>query len=73
MDNKKPDIHYIRNEIANAIRPIEHLFKIMDTSSVEIYGELTRSAAEVGIALCQNFRQKVDAILNDQEQGDQNG
>lgn len=70
MDTKKPDMHYIRNEIINAIRPIEQLFKIMDTSSVEVYGELTRSAAEVGISLCQHFRQKVDAILNDQEQGD---
>uniref|UniRef100_I2Q4G8 Uncharacterized protein n=1 Tax=Desulfovibrio sp. U5L TaxID=596152 RepID=I2Q4G8_9BACT len=73
MDNKKPDIHYIRNEIINAFRPIEQLFKIMDTSSVEIYGELTRSSAEVGNTLCQNFRQKVDAILKDQGQGDQNG
>jgi hypothetical protein len=73
MDNKKPDIHYIRNEIINAFRPIEQLFKIMDTSSVEIYGELTRSSAEVGITLCQNFRNKVDSILGDQAQGDQHG
>ena len=73
MDEKKPDIHYIRNEIIIAFRPIEQLFKLMDTSSVEIYGELTRLSAEVGISLCQNFRLKVDTILSSQPQGEENG
>ena len=73
MDDKKPDMHLIRNEIIIAFRPIELLFKIMDASSIEIYGDLTRSSAEVGISLCQNFRLKVDAILNSQTQGEKNG
>lgn len=73
MDDKKLDIHCIRNEIINAFRPIEQLFKIMDTSSVEVYGELTRSAAEVGITLCQNFRNKVDIILDSHPQGEKDG
>ena len=63
MGQKDHDLLQIKDEIVNAFRPIEQLFKIMDTSSVEIYGELTRSYAEVGITLCQSFRQKLDAIL----------
>uniref|UniRef100_I2Q6G8 Uncharacterized protein n=1 Tax=Desulfovibrio sp. U5L TaxID=596152 RepID=I2Q6G8_9BACT len=64
MDQKKSDILTLKDEIITAFRPIEQLFKIMDTSSVEIYGELTRIYAEVGITLCQNFRQKLDAVLS---------
>ena len=63
MGQKDHDLLQTKDEIFNAFRPIEQLFKIMDTSSVEIYGELTRSYADVGITLCQNFRQKLDAIL----------
>ena len=63
MGQKDHDLLQIKDEIVNAFRPIEQLFKIMDTSSVEIYGELTRSYADVGITLCQSFRQNLDAIL----------
>ena len=63
MNHKDQDLLQTKDEIFNAFRPIEQLFKIMDTSSVEIYGELTRSYADVGITLCQSFRQKLDAIL----------
>ena len=63
MSQKCHDLLQSKDEIFNAFRPIEQLFKIMDTSSVEIYGELTRSYADVGITLCQSFRQKLDAIL----------
>ena len=63
MSQNDHDVFQIKDEIFNAFRPIEQLFKIMDTSSVEIYGELTRSYADVGITLCQSFRQKLDAIL----------
>ena len=63
MGHKDHDLFQSKDEIFNAFRPIEQLFKIMDTSSVEIYGELTRSYADVGITLCQNFRQQLDAIL----------
>ncbi|MYL84938.1 hypothetical protein GTA51_17640 [Desulfovibrio aerotolerans] len=64
MSQKNHDLRQTKDEIFNAFRSIEQLFKIMDTSSVEIYGELTRSYADVGITLCQSFRQKLDAILN---------
>ena len=63
MGQKDHDLLQSKDEIFNAFRPIEQLFKIMDTSSVEIYGQLTRSYADVGITLCQSFRQKLDAIL----------
>jgi len=72
MGQKDHDLLQTKDEIFNAFRPIQQLFKIMDTSSVEIYGELTRSYAEVGITLCQNFRQKLDAILTAESGGNQN-
>ena len=72
MGPKDHDLFQTKDEIFNAFRPIEQLFKIMDTSFVEIYGELTRSYADVGITLCQNFRQKLDAILTAESGGNQN-
>ena len=69
MGQKDHDLLQIKDEIVNAFRPIEQLFKIMDTSSVEIYGHLTRSYADVGITLCKNFRQRLDAILDIQSVG----
>lgn len=69
MDQNKPDKLMVKDEIITKFRPIEQLFKIMDTSSVELYGELTRSYSEVGITLCKNFRQKLDAILDIQTGG----
>ena len=72
MGQKDHDLLQTKDEIFNAFRPIEQLFKIMDTSFVEIYGELTRSYADVGITLSQNFRQKLDAILTAESGGNQN-
>ena len=63
MGQKDHDLLQIKDEIVNTFRPIEQLFKIMDTSSVEIYGDITRLYADVGITLCQIFRQKLDTIL----------
>ena len=63
MSQTDHDLLQTKDEIFNSFRSIEQLFKIMDTSSVEIYGQLTRSYADVGITLCQSFRQKLDAIL----------
>lgn len=69
MEKSQLDSFNIKDEIINAFRPIEQLFKIMDTSSTEIYGELTHSFSEIGKELCQNFRQKLDAILSQQKEG----
>ncbi len=67
-DNK--DLLSLKDEILVSFRQIHELFKIMDTTSVEIYGELSRSYSEVGVALCNNFRSKLDHILQkyDKEQ-----
>ena len=73
MEKSQLDSFNINDEIISAFRPIEQLFKIMDTSSTEIYGELTRSCAEVGLELCQNFRRKLDVILAQQKEGDTHG
>ena len=64
MDQKQPDKLTFKDEIIISFRPIERLFQIMDSTSVELYGELTRSYSEVGITLCKNFRQHLDVILD---------
>jgi hypothetical protein len=69
MDQNKPDKLTLKDEIITAFRPIEQLFQIMDSTSVELYGELTRSYSEVGITLCKNFRQHLDALLDMQNGG----
>ena len=72
MPQQHLDSLTLKDEIINAFRPIEQLFKIMDKSSPETSGDLTRSYGEVGLELCQNFRRKLDTILNihDQEKDD---
>jgi len=69
MEKSQFDSFNINDEIINAFRPIELLFQIMDTSSTEIYGELTHSFSEIGKELCKNFRQRLDAILDMQKRG----
>lgn len=69
MDQNQPDELTLKDEIIIAFRPIEQLFKIMDSTSVELYGELTRSYSEVGITLCKNFRQRLDTLLDMQSGG----
>ena len=69
MDKNKPDKLTLKDEIITEFRPIEQLFKIMDSTSVELYGELTRSYSEIGITLCKNFRQRLDALLDMQNGG----
>lgn len=72
MDQNKPDKLTLKDDIITVFRPIEQLFKIMDSTSIELYGELTRSYSEVGITLCKNFRQHLDAILDMQSGGSSN-
>ncbi len=69
MDKNQPDKLTLKDDIIIAFRPIEQLIQIMDSTSVELYGELTRSYSEVGITLCKNFRQRLDAILDMQNGG----
>ena len=69
MDKNHLEKLTLKDEIITAFRPIELLFQIMDSTSVELYGELTRSYSEVGVTLCKNFRQRLDAILDMQSGG----
>jgi hypothetical protein len=57
----------LKDEIITAFRPVEQLFRIMDKSPSETSGDLIRSYGEVGLELCQNFRRKLDTILNIQD------
>jgi len=66
MDQNSYDRFELKSDIINAFRPIEQLFKILDKSSEGIQGELMCPCAEVGLELCQNFRRKLDIILNTQ-------
>lgn len=70
MDKEKHDVLAIHDGIIKAFRPIEQLFKIMDSSSVEIYGELSRLSAEVGLSLCEIFRSKLEVVLYGQTKGE---
>jgi len=55
----------IKDEIINAFRPIEQLFKIMNTTSPEVYGQTSALYAEVGFVLCNNFRQILNKLATD--------
>ena len=53
-----------KDQLINAFRPIEQLFIIMDKTYLEDNGPLPRAYAEVGLALCSIFRNKIEEITN---------
>ena len=63
----------LKDEIINAFRPIEQLFKIMDTSGLEIDGAIIQCYAEIGLELTGNFREKIEQLLGRKEDGAENG
>ena len=63
MEQQQFDSLTFKDEIINAFRPIEQLFKIMDKSSPEVSGDVTNSYGEIGLVLCENFRRNLGAIL----------
>ena len=62
----------IKSAIISAFRPIEQLFKIMDTTVIEVDGAILRSYAEIGLELTGNFRQKLENLLNSNQDGPEN-
>jgi len=56
-----------KDTIINAFRPIEQFFKIMDMASAEFDDNFARTYAEVGLALCTNYRTKVEQVFNSQD------
>lgn len=65
MNHEKFDLLSLQDKIIASFRPVELLFKVMDSVSIEIHGELSRSYSEMGISLCNSFRSKLDNILQD--------
>ncbi|BAH73574.1 hypothetical protein DMR_00830 [Solidesulfovibrio magneticus RS-1] len=63
MNSKNIDLLEAKDDVYNSFRLIENIFKIMDTSSPEVYGNLTSLYSEVGMALCHNFRNKLGDIF----------
>ena len=62
----------LKDEIINAFRPIEQLFKIMDTSGLDVDGTILRCYAEIGLELTGTFRSKVGQLLGRKQDGAEN-
>ena len=62
----------LKDEIINAFRPIEQLFKIMDTSVPEVDETIIRCYAEIGLELTGNFRVKLGQLLGRKQDGAEN-
>ncbi|MEL7640354.1 MAG: hypothetical protein AAGU21_11985 [Solidesulfovibrio sp.] len=62
----------LKSAIISAFRPIEQLFKIMDTTAIEVDGAILRSYSEIGLELTRNFRQKLENLLNSNQDGAEN-
>ena len=73
MEQQNIDRLTLKDEIINAFRPIEQLFKIMDTSGLEIDGTIIRCYAEIGLELTGNFRSKLEQLLARKQDGAENG
>jgi len=62
----------LKDEIINAFRPIEQLFRIMDASGLEIDGTIVRCYAEIGLELTGNFRERAEKLLGRKQDGADN-
>ena len=62
----------LKDEIINAFRPVEQLFKIMDTSGAEVDGTIIRCYAEIGLELTGNFREQIEKLLGRKQDGADN-
>ena len=62
----------LKSAIISVFRPIEHLFKIMDTTAIEVDGAILRSYAEIGLELTENFRKKLELLLHSNKDGHEN-
>jgi len=62
----------LKDEIINAFRPIEQLFKIMDTSGPDVDETIIRCYAEIGLELTVNFRERIEKLLGRKQDGSEN-
>jgi hypothetical protein len=72
MEPQHLDSLDLKSEIISAFRPIEQLFKIMDTTAIEVDGAILRCYAEIGHELTGNFRKKLEALLDSNQDGAEN-
>ena len=54
---------FMKDEIIDAFRPIEQLFRIMDNSSLEGDGLVLQYYGEIGLALTANFRNRFEKLF----------
>lgn len=69
MEQENLDRLTLRDEMINAFRPIEQLFKIMESSTLEIDGAIIRCYAEIGLELTGNFRSRMEQLLCRNQEG----
>jgi len=69
MEQKNLDRLTLKDEMINAFRPIEQLFKIMESSTLEIDGTIIRCYAEIGLELTGNFRRRMEQLLCRNQEG----
>ena len=62
----------LKSAIISAFRPIEQLFKIMDTTAIEVDGAILRSYAEIGLELTGSFRDRLEKLLGPNQGGTEN-
>jgi len=62
----------LKDEIINAFRPIEQLFRIMDTSGADADKTIIRCYAEIGLELTGTFREKLEKLLGRTQEGSEN-
>jgi len=69
MEQENFDRLTLKDEMINAFRPIEQLFKIMESSTLEIDGTIIRCYAEIGLELTGNFRRRMEQLLCSNQEG----
>jgi len=59
----------LKDEIIKAFRPIEQLFRVMDTSGLDVDGTIIRCYAEIGLELTGTFRDRLVKLLVRKQDG----
>jgi len=72
MAEQHPDTLHMKDEIIDAFRPIEQLFRVMDNSSLEGDGLLVQYCGEIGLALTANFRNRFEKLFPTKQVGSDN-
>jgi len=63
MEQENLDRLTIKDELINAFRPIEQLFRIMNIEASEIDASIIYAYAEIGMELTGNFRRVIERLF----------